>query len=221
MASKKSYRCNDHDHHKKDCCKYVIIAGPTGSQGPAGATGPTGSQGPIGATGPTGSQGPIGPTGPTSSTAQAFSVTLSDFVTTGTTGTTEILTGWISTGPFYNDGTLQTESTFVVPASGMYSFKVHLPLVHGTGAVGSINPPAFEIYDMTNNQVLIGSSCQAQQSVVIGENYDLIKYQEINLVGDLLLTQGDQIVIRYVSNGYPSTLTVGSIYAAVWSVHSF
>ncbi|MBS1588938.1 MAG: collagen-like protein [Bacteroidetes bacterium] len=42
---------------------YAANPGPTGPQGPTGATGPTGPQGPAGATGPQGATGPAGPQG--------------------------------------------------------------------------------------------------------------------------------------------------------------
>jgi hypothetical protein len=44
---------------------YVVVTGPAGPAGPAGATGPTG---PAGATGPQGPAGATGPTGPTGAT---------------------------------------------------------------------------------------------------------------------------------------------------------
>jgi hypothetical protein len=69
------------------------IVGPTGSQGPVGATGPTGRTGPTGATstvtGPTGPSGPIG-TGPTGSTGASGPTGPSPGSTgpTGATGST-------------------------------------------------------------------------------------------------------------------------------------
>ena len=67
------WNCSNHGKENKKCgchscpppCPSQGITGPTGPQGPRGATGPTGPQGPAGATGPTGPQGPAGATGPT------------------------------------------------------------------------------------------------------------------------------------------------------------
>ena len=66
------WNCNSHSKVKKDCgchscpppCPSQGITGPTGPQGPQGATGPQGPRGPQGITGPQGPQGPQGITGP-------------------------------------------------------------------------------------------------------------------------------------------------------------
>lgn len=47
--------------------------GPTGPEGPTGATGPSGPSGPAGATGATGPTGPVGATGPTGATGPSGS----------------------------------------------------------------------------------------------------------------------------------------------------
>lgn len=105
----------------------VVIPGPTGPKGDAGAQGPTGGAGSTGPSGPTGATGPNGPTGPIGSTGPAGPGSLVAYArTAATVNITSTCTNY--TGSLV---------TLTVPSNGtiVVQAQVWIYLSHTNGSV--------------------------------------------------------------------------------------
>jgi hypothetical protein len=182
-----------------------------------------GAQGAVGATGSIGAQGVAGP----AFAATGFSAE-HGLVSISTTTTFDIGGTWTTTAPFYTgSGFDPTTGVWAVPATGKYAVEIMASFSTGTStsSASSSPGPRLELQQTAPSSVTL----LAEPFPFLDVNIPLtltarvmLSEGEMLLVGDLSLTVGDTLVLRYhnLNGGVAIPIDLGGVSnSLVWSVH--
>ena len=190
----------------------------------AGAVGPTGPTGPQGITGETGLQGPAGATGPTGPTltSEGFSA----FLPTILVSSTNRLTNWSVTAPFFNSGNFNpVTGSYIVPQAGRYMIQATMNFATTTALTISLGAgvnPAFVVRRVsTTTDLITGLFPILNVNVALILNLRAVLGSgTVTLAGEVQLNTGDEIGMFYVANGLNVNLNLGGPSSgSVWSVN--
>jgi hypothetical protein len=122
---------------------------------------------------------------------------------------------WTVNLPYYNDGNFNAATgAYTVPISGIYSVAAIIPYSNLVDTYSIISMPGFAIARNGTN-VMWGDLINAGFT-----NYRRSFVGTVTLAGQLILTAGDAITLRYVANGHTVAYSFGpsTDRPVVWSI---